>query len=141
MNTPTLRRCLVTPDPANVGHLLAREIPAAGPAPKVLGHGRIFEGTTAPTPEQMAALFAVAPVPAAVSPAQMREWLIRAGKLDAVAGALAAIPDATTRTVMQSWWEYASEVRRDNPKVTMLAGALGLDAAAVDAAFIAAAKL
>jgi hypothetical protein len=38
-------------------------------------------------------------------------------------------------------WEYAQEVRRDNALISTLAGALGLDEAALDALFEAGAAL
>lgn len=80
-------------------------------------------------------------VPAAITMRQARLVLLGAGLLDDVDGAIAAIPDATTRRAAQIEWEFSNELRRDNSFVALLAPALGLDAAAIDALFIAGAGL
>lgn len=76
------------------------------------------------------------PVPETISARQARLWLIRHGitlaRVDAV---IASIPDALTRESVRVDWEYGTEVHRSSPFIEQLAPALGLDAAAIDAAF------
>lgn len=71
---------------------------------------------------------------------QARLALHAAGKLPAVNAAIAALPDPP-KTAALIEWEYSSTVRRDSQFVLLLGPALGLDAAGLDALFIAAAKL
>ena len=80
------------------------------------------------------------PVPAEVTMRQARLALHAAGKLTAVNAAINALPDPT-KTAALIEWEYSSTVRRDSRFVALLGPALGLDAAGLDALFIAAAKL
>ena len=79
-------------------------------------------------------------VPQEVTMRQARLALHAAGKLTAVNAAIAALPDPP-KTAALIEWEYSSTVRRDSQFVAMLGPALGLDAAGLDALFIAAAKL
>lgn len=79
-------------------------------------------------------------VPSIVSMRQARLALLQAGKLDDVDAAIAALP-SPAKEAAQIEWEYAIEVKRDSQLVTQLAPALGLDDAALDALFIAAAAL
>jgi hypothetical protein len=79
-------------------------------------------------------------VPTEVTMRQARLALHAAGKLVAVNAAIAALPDPP-KTAALIEWEYSSTVRRDSQFVAMLGPALGLDAAGLDALFIAAAKL
>ena len=79
-------------------------------------------------------------VPAEVTMRQARLALHAAGKLSAVNAAINALPDPP-KTAALIEWEYSSTVRRDSQFVAMLGPALGLDAAALDALFIAASKL
>jgi hypothetical protein len=71
---------------------------------------------------------------------QARLALLQAGKLAAVDAAIAALP-SPAKEAAQIEWEYATEVKRDSQLVTQLAPSLGLDDAALDALFIAAAAL
>jgi hypothetical protein len=73
------------------------------------------------------------PVPLSISPLQARRALLAAGLLDDVEAALAEAPRET-----QLAWEYAVEVRRDDPMLITVAAALGLSAEQVDALFLAA---
>ena len=82
----------------------------------------------------------VVPVPTEVTMRQARLALHAAGKLTAVNAAINALPDPT-KTAALIEWEYSSTVRRDSRFVALLGPALGLDAAGLDALFIAAAKL
>lgn len=72
-------------------------------------------------------------VPVSISPLQARRALLAAGLLDDVEAALAEAPRET-----QLAWEYAVEVRRDDPMLFSVAAALGLTAGQVDALFLAA---
>lgn len=81
-----------------------------------------------------------ASVPAEVTMRQARLALHAAGKLTAVNSTIAALPDPP-KTAALIEWEYSSTVRRDSQFVAMLGPALGLDAAGLDALFVAASKL
>ena len=79
-------------------------------------------------------------VPQEVTMRQARLALHAAGKLSAVNAAINALPDPP-KTAALIEWEYSNAVRRDSQFVALLGPALGLDAAGLDALFIAAAKL
>ena len=79
-------------------------------------------------------------VPQEVTMRQARLALHAAGKLAAVNAAINALPDPP-KTAALIEWEYSSTVRRDSQFVALLGPALGLDAAGLDALFIAASKL
>ena len=79
-------------------------------------------------------------VPAEVTMRQARLALHAAGKLAAVTDAINALPDPP-KTAALIEWEYSSTVRRDSQFVALLGPALGLDAAGLDALFVAASKL
>ena len=79
-------------------------------------------------------------IPHEVTMRQARLALHAAGKLTAVNAAIAALPDPP-KTAALIEWEYSSTVRRDSQFVALLGPALGLDAAGLDALFVAAAKL
>lgn len=76
-------------------------------------------------------------IPAAVTARQARLALLQAGKLGAVASAIAALPEGQ-REAAQIEWEYASVVERESPLVLMLGSALELD---LDALFLQASTL
>ena len=80
----------------------------------------------------------VAPVtaPASITMRQARLALLAAGLLDAVNAGMATMP-----TAVQIEWEFASTVDRASPQVALLAAALSLDDAALDALFTAGAAL
>ncbi len=79
-------------------------------------------------------------VPVSVSMRQARLALLGAGLLAAVNDAVAAMPGVEGEAARIEW-EYARDVRRDSPLVQGLSGVLGLDAAQLDALFVAAAAL
>ncbi len=81
------------------------------------------------------------PVPQSVTVRQARLALLRAGLLDAVDAAIAAIPDPVQRTAAQIEWEYATVIERNSPLVTSLAAGLGLTAADIEALFEAASRI
>ena len=78
--------------------------------------------------------------PQEVTMRQARLALHAAGKLAAVNAAINALPDPP-KTAALIEWEYSSTVRRDSQFVALLGPALGLDAAGLDALFVAAASL
>lgn len=80
------------------------------------------------------------PVPTAVTMRQARLALLSAGKLAAVTTAINALP-SPQKEAAQIEWEYSQEVQRHNGFVAQLGPVLGLDAAALDALFVAAAGL
>jgi hypothetical protein len=82
----------------------------------------------------------VKPVPQTVTMRQARLALLAAGKLAAVATAIAALP-SPQKDAAQIEWEYASTIDRASPLISSLATALGLDDEALDALFLQAAKL
>ena len=78
--------------------------------------------------------------PHEVTMRQARLALLAAGKLSGVEAAIASLPEPH-RTAASIEWEYSNALQRSNPFVAQLGAALGLDAAGIDALFIAAAKL
>lgn len=78
-----------------------------------------------------------APVPQSVTMRQARRALHAAGMLGAIEAAINAMPEPN-RTAARIEWDYSSEVQRHNAFVGVLASALGLDDAALDALFVAA---
>jgi hypothetical protein len=82
------------------------------------------------------------PVPESVTARQIRLWLVSHGvSMAAVEAAIDGIPDQTQRDMVRVEWEYAPYVERSHAMLIPLAAALGLDEAAVDAAFREAASL
>lgn len=75
-------------------------------------------------------------VPRSVTPRQARLALLAAGHLPAVQEAMSALPEAA-----KIEWEYATSVERDSALVAQMGAALGLNDAALDALFTAAAAL
>lgn len=76
------------------------------------------------------------PVPASVTPRQVRLLLLQQGLLANVETMIKAADQATQIT-----WEFASEFRRSDPLLEQLSKALGLTDAQVDQFFIAAASI
>jgi hypothetical protein len=83
----------------------------------------------------------LAPVPQVVSRRQARRALLDAGLLASVQPAIDAVQDATQRAQMQIDWDDSQEFQRDHPTLIAIGTALGLDSAAIDALFTAAAAL
>jgi hypothetical protein len=81
------------------------------------------------------------PVPASVSPYQFRLWLIRSGVSLAQVDALIDSLPQPARDEARVAWEYGLEVRRDHPLIGQFGESLGMNAAAIDAAFREAATL
>jgi hypothetical protein len=85
-------------------------------------------------------------VPAKVTRRQARQALLLAGRLEDVPVAIAALDDGTPEgqqrmRMAQIEWEDSLEFERARPLVIEIAGAIGLDAAALDEMFITAAGL
>ena len=70
-----------------------------------------------------------------------RQALLLAGMLDAVDGAIKAIPDTMQRGMVQIEWDDSQVFERNRPTLLALAKAIGLDSAALDKLFLQAAKL
>lgn len=79
-------------------------------------------------------------VPQSVTMRQARLALLAAGKSTAVTAAISALP-SPQKEAAQIEWEYSQEVQRHNGFVAQLGPVLGLDDAALDALFVAAAAL
>jgi hypothetical protein len=79
-------------------------------------------------------------VPEVVTMRQARLALLSAGKLASVDTAINGLPSPQNEAARIEW-DYATEVKRDWHLVLMLAPALGLDDAGLDALFVAAAGL
>jgi hypothetical protein len=80
-------------------------------------------------------------VPPSVTMRQARQALYLAGKLSAVDTAIAAISDPTQQQLASLWWNYSNEVFRDNPLVSSLGAAIGLQPADIDQLFVTARTL
>lgn len=91
----------------------------------------LSEGNT-PTPADPI----VIPVPTTISMAQAQLALLAAGHLDVVEAAMGSMPRES-----QIIWRKANTVQRGDPLVAQMAPLLGLDAAGVDALFLAGSKL
>lgn len=79
-------------------------------------------------------------IPDSVTQRQARIALLRAGLMPTVTAALAALPGQAGDEARIAW-EYAQEIRRTDPLVSALAGALSLDSTALDTLFKTAAAL
>lgn len=81
------------------------------------------------------------PVPGSVTIRQAEQVLILAGLFDQVEPAIAAIPNARQRALMQAWWRRARDIERHHPATVGLAAALGLGDEQLDQLFITGAAL
>jgi hypothetical protein len=114
--------------------------------PDVPDHWSPPEGCTAITADQLPAGWQMAPddspVPQSISARQARLWLVRHGvSLAAVDAAIASLADEVAGECCRVEWEYGTEVHRGSEWLAALAPTLGLDDAALDAAFREAAGL
>lgn len=80
-------------------------------------------------------------VPSEITKRQGRQQLIIMGLISSVQTAIDAIPDATQKALIQSFWDDSTVYERYHPQMIALSAAIGLDEAALDAAFIAASQL
>lgn len=81
-------------------------------------------------------IIAVEPVPASVTPRQVRLLLLQQGLLDQVEAMIATQDQATKIT-----WEFALEFKRNDPLLQALGAGLNLSPEQIDQFFIAASKL
>jgi hypothetical protein len=120
------------------------------------GEGGAVVNTIMASPEFMAANhehYEAVPLPprtpsvASVTPRQARLLLLNTDATDASDNMLAqaeAIFDAMSepeKTAARIEWEFGTEVRRDSPLITQLAGAIGLTDQQIDAMFVAAKEI
>lgn len=75
-------------------------------------------------------------VPQVVTRRQARRALALGGLLDLVQPAIDAIPDPTQRALAQIDWDDATDFRRDDATLLLLAAALGLTEGQLDDLFI-----
>ena len=112
--------------------------------PSFIGWSCVDQNFTGSVPDGDAALWrwsdgqvvAVVPVPASVTPRQVRLLLLSQNLLSQVEAIIAASDEATKIA-----WQYASEFRRDDPLLLALAQQLNLTNQQVDEFFIAAAAI
>lgn len=108
------------------------------------GYTCVSEDYSGSVPETDASLWrwdgsqitAIVPVPASVTPRQVRLLLLSQNLLSQVEAIIAGSDQATQIT-----WQYASEFRRDDPLLAALATQLGLSSEQIDQFFISAAAL
>lgn len=76
----------------------------------------------------------------AITPRQLRLYLLSIGQLATVENFLAGLPGSEGEAARIEW-EYSIEVHRSHPLTSTLGQMLGLDSAALDASFTSAAAL
>lgn len=116
-----------------VVEVLPTERPAAGPGQLVEEATPQLVGGTwqqAWSVRDMTEAEVKATVPFSVTPLQIRKALRQVGLKAAVDGYLATLPEEVAEE-----WEYALEVRRDNPTILAAADALGMTEAQADDLF------
>jgi hypothetical protein len=101
----------------------------------------VLEDIPVPSPEPPAPEPPAPGPPMKVTRRQARQAILLSGKLDLVQPAIDAIPDATQRGMMQIEWDDSQEFERNRPSLIAIGGAIGLDAAGIDALFVQAAAL
>ena len=80
-------------------------------------------------------------VPEKVTARQAVQALISVNKLHLVQPAIDAIADPVQRAMVQAEWDKSQDFERNRPTLIALATAIGIDAAGLDALFIAAEDL
>ncbi len=75
------------------------------------------------------------PVPQSITQRQARIILIRAGYLATVEAAIANMPGASGDEARITW-EFATEIRRDDPLLVLISGLLSLTEEQIDQMFI-----
>lgn len=107
--------------PENIPHKSIRWYPVERRTGAPASAGIVGDAYVIVTPE---------PVPSSISMRQCRVVLARAGALDAIQAAVAALGGETAIT-----WEYATTVERASPLVAQFAVTLGMSSEAVDDLF------
>ena len=125
---------------------VAEELPFTASPTDTEAHGRALfaaavAGEFGPVAEYVAPSPVPPTVPASVTMRQARLALLRAGLLDDVDAAIAAIPDPANRKAAEIEWEYAQTVDRNSPFTQQMAAGLNLTAEQLDALFTQAAGL
>jgi hypothetical protein len=92
------------------------------------------------TQEYVAPIPPPPPIPSVISMRQARLVLLSQGLLVQVDATIDAM-DEPARSAAQIEWEYATELRRDNPLVTAMQASMSLTDAQVDAMFTAGAAI
>lgn len=83
----------------------------------------------------------VSPIPASVTPRQIRDALSLSGiSVDAINSMISSLP-SPQKDLVYNAWEYSTLFERDNPHLNAMAPALGLTPSQVDQLFILAATL
>lgn len=80
-------------------------------------------------------------VPKTITVRQAREQLIRLGLLAQVQVEIDSIKDPMQKDIVQNYWEYSIDFKRDNELLIGLASSLGLTNSDLDNMFIEASKL
>lgn len=117
---------------ANNPDLQFFEVNATSPLVGMSYSGGVLSGS--PTPPYIPP--PPSPVPASVTPRQIRQALTRFGVRAQVESAVAAGDQD-----LKDWWEFATVVERKHPMVVGMASALGIDSTTLDAIFMAAGAL
>jgi hypothetical protein len=104
-------------------------------------HARVVSGEFGPIAPYVAPSPEPPAIPQSVTRRQARQALLLAGKLDLVQPAIDAIPNAPQRAMMQIEWDDSQDFERNRPSLIAIGGAIGLDAAGIDALFVQAAAL
>lgn len=79
-------------------------------------------------------------IPASITQRQARIAMLDAGILDDVETAIASMTGVEGKKA-QIAWEWASEIRRDDPLLISIAGCLGLNSEQIDQLFLEASKI
>lgn len=98
------------------------------------------------TPDEQAAIDAarlnalVIKIPDSVEMLQARIALIQSGKFSLVQPAIDALPD-DEKLIANTYWNYANNVKRNDPFTLGIGAAIGLSSSEIDDLFIAASKI
>lgn len=79
-------------------------------------------------------------IPYTVDMLQARIALIQSGKFNMVQPAIDALPDSE-RLIADTYWNYANNVKRNDPFTLGIGAAIGLSSSEIDDLFIAASKI
>lgn len=80
-------------------------------------------------------------VPQTITVRQAREQLIKLGLITQVQTSIDSIVDPMQKAIVQNYWEYSIDFKRDNELLIGLASSLGLTSEDLDTMFIEASKL
>ena len=80
-------------------------------------------------------------VPSTITVRQAREQLIKLGLIAQVQTSIDSIADPMQKAIVQNYWEYSIDFKRDNELLISLGHGLGLTDSEIDDLFIEASKL